>query len=235
MMSFRESLINKKKEGVTPVITDFKCISPGEGRLLTQEEAVSRAVEFEAAGAAAISVVTEPKDFGGSLEFLGNITKSVSIPVLRKDFIKTIEEIDISIEYGASAVLLMCSVMTREEMKRCYSYALEKGVEPLVETHTPEEMSFALELDALLMGINNRDIPRLEKDGGTVSTTKNMMKDGGFDKDPDRVLISESGILTPEDVRVAVDSGADAVLIGTAIWKAADPVGYYRELSSVSI
>ena len=235
MMSFRESLINKKKEGVTPVITDFKCISPGEGRLLTQEEAVRRAVEFEAAGAAAISVVTEPKNFGGSLEILRNITKSVSIPVLRKDFIKTTDEIDISIEYGASAVLLMCSVMTREEMKRCYSYALEKGIEPLVETHTPEEMDFALELGALLMGINNRDILRLEKDGGTVSTTRNIMKDEVVHKNPDRVLISESGILTPEDVRTALESGADAVLIGTAIWKAEDPIDYFRELTSVTI
>ena len=233
MMSFRESLINKKKEGVTPVITDFKCISPGEGRLLTQEEAVKRAVEFEAVGAAAISVVTEPDDFGGSLELLRNITKSVSIPVLRKDFIKTTEEIDISIDCGASAVLLMCSVMSKEEMQRCYSYAVEKGIEPLVETHTPEEMSFALELGALLMGINNRDILKLEKDGGTVSTTKNMMKDAVIDKNPDRVLISESGILTPEDVSVAVESGADAVLIGTAIWKAEDPVEYFRQLSQV--
>ena len=233
MMSFRESLINKKKEGVTPVITDFKCISPGEGRLLTQEEAVKRAVEFEAVGAAAISVVTEPDDFGGSLELLRNITKSVSIPVLRKDFIKTTEEIDISIDCGASAVLLMCSVMSKEEMQRCYSYAVEKGIEPLVETHTPEEMSFALELGALLMGINNRDILKLEKDGGTVSTTKNMMKDAVIDKNLDRVLISESGILTPEDVRVAVESGADAVLIGTAIWKAEDPVEYFRQLSQV--
>jgi Indole-3-glycerol phosphate synthase len=233
MMSFRESLINKKKEGVTPVITDFKCISPGEGRLLTQEEAVKRAVEFETVGAAAISVVTEPDDFGGSLELLRNITKSVSIPVLRKDFIKTTEEIDISIDCGASAVLLMCSVMSKEEMQRCYSYAVEKGIEPLVETHTPEEMSFALELGALLMGINNRDILKLEKDGGTVSTTKNMMKDAVIYKDPDRVLISESGILTPEDVRVAVESGADAVLIGTAIWKAEDPLEYFRQLSQV--
>lgn len=234
MKSFRESIIRKKMEPGTPVITDFKCISPGEGRLLTQEEAVRRAAEIEAAGAAAISVVTEPVDFGGSLKLLSDIVERVSIPVLRKDFIRTSEEIDISIEHGASAVLLMCSVMSRDEMKDCYSYALERGIEPLVETHTAEEMLFAEELGATLIGINNRDILKLEKDGGTVSTTLNMMSTGQL-KNPDRVLISESGIMTADDVRAAIGAGADAVLIGTAIWKAEDPIEYYKKLASVSL
>ena len=279
MEGFRQSILNKKKEGVVPVIVDFKCISPGEGHLIDEEDAVHLARMIQEAGAPAISVVTEPENFGGSLNMLEKITGTVDIPVLRKDFIRTKEEIEISIGCGASAVLLMCSVMDEETMRMCYSYALECGIEPLVETHNMEEMSLALELGAKLMGINNRNILELEKDGGTIDTTEAVMrqlsdagmtgeadeKTDGADKaseddqaaltgisedgsaalngasennsaaadnsEPDnRVLISESGILTPDDVRRAVSSGADAVLVGTAIWKAENPVSFLKQM-----
>ena len=226
MLGFRESLIKKEESGKIPVIVDFKCISPGEGRLIEEKDAVRLAREIEKAGAPAISVVTEPKDFGGSLEMLEAVVGSVGIPVLRKDFIKTKDAIDESIRCGAMSVLLMCSVMSAEEMKICYDYALERGIEPLVETHTDAEVEFAASLGAKLMGINNRDILQLEKDGGTVSTTMGLA-----DKKPaGAFLISESGILTPNDVRRAIDSGADAALVGTAIWKAEDPVSYYKSM-----
>ena len=133
-----------------------------------------------------------------------------------------------SIKCGASAVLLMCSVMSEDDMRMCYDYALEKGIEPFVETHSIKEMELANELGAKFMGINNRNILELEKDGGTVSTTMNLMKQ--VQKDESKVLVSESGILTPEDARNAIDSGADAVLIGTAIWKAQKPVEYLKKL-----
>lgn len=226
MLGFRDSLIKKKESGSVPVIVDFKCISPGEGRLFEEKDAVRLAREIEAAGAPAISVVTEPKDFGGSLEMLQNIVNAVSIPVLRKDFIRTKEAIDESVRYGASAVLLMCSVMSADDMKMCYEHALEAGIEPLVEAHTEAELEFAASLGAKLVGINNRDILQLEKDGGTVSTTMGLAEL----KPKDAFLISESGILTPKDVRRAIDSGADAALVGTAIWKAEDPVAYYKAM-----
>lgn len=226
MHKFSSSLKEKKKDGLVPVIVDFKCISPGEGRLFDEKDAVRNALKMIEAGAPAISVVTEPTDFGGSLDMLRAIVDAVDVPVLRKDFIRTKEAIDETIECGASAVLLMCSVMSAEQMVICYNYALERGIEPLVETHTEAEIEFAASLGAKLMGINNRDILRLEKDGGTVSTTQGLAgskPEGAF-------LISESGILTPEDVRRAIDSGADAALVGTAIWKAEDPFAYYKEM-----
>lgn len=231
---FSESLINKKMSGkAIPVIADIKCISPGEGRLIDIADAPSSAKMMEEAGAPAISVVTEPGDFGGSIDLLERITAEVSIPVLRKDFIRSKDEIDISIRCGASAVLLMCAVMNEKTMRMCYSYCLERGIEPLVETHTPEELAFAKELGAKLIGINNRNILQLEKDGGTVETISNMLEEVRKLKEekPDVVLVSESGILTPEDVRTAVSCGADAALVGTAIWKAEDPAGYYKKLS----
>ena len=228
MYRFRQSIIDKKTENVIPVVVDFKCISPGEGRLIMPEDAPSLARKIQEAGVPAISVVTEPNDFGGSLEMLERIVQAIEVPVLRKDFIRTKEEIDVSIKCGANAVLLMCSVMSEDDMRMCYDYALEKGIEPFVETHSIKEMELANELGAKLMGINNRNILELEKDGGTVSTTMNLMRQ--VQKDESKVLVSESGILTPEDARNAIDSGADAVLIGTAIWKAQKPVEYLKKL-----
>lgn len=225
-ISFLHSLIKKKESGAVPVIVDFKCISPGEGRLFDEKDAVANALKMIGAGAPAISVVTEPTDFGGSLDMLRAVVEAVDVPVLRKDFIRTREAIDETIDCGASAVLLMCSVMSAEQMVDCYNYAVERGIEPLVETHTEAEIEFAASLGAKLMGINNRDILQLEKDGGTVSTTQGLA--GG--KPEGAFLISESGILTPGDVRRAIDSGADAALVGTAIWKAEDPFAYYKEM-----
>jgi indole-3-glycerol phosphate synthase len=100
-----------------------------------------------------------------------------------------------------------------------------------VETHNPEEMKFALELGAKLMGINNRNILELEKDGGTVDTTVEVMKQlRGDIEQSGRILVSESGILTPEDAVSAIESGADAVLIGTAIWKSENPFEFVKRL-----
>ena len=231
MDRFRQSIIDKKQGNGIPVIVDFKCISPGEGRLIESKDAPELAKKMQEAGVPAISVVTEPNDFGGSLEMLEKVVDAVDIPVLRKDFIRTKEEIDVSISCGASAVLLMCSVMSRDAMRMCYSYALEKGIEPFVETHNPEEMKFALELGAKLMGINNRNILELEKDGGTVDTTVEVMKQlRGDIEQSGRILVSESGILTPEDAVSAIESGADAVLIGTAIWKSENPFEFVKRL-----
>lgn len=227
---FSESLRKKKQNGFIPVVVDFKCISPSDGRLINPEDAPILAKKFEAAGAAAISVVTEQKDFGGSLEMLKQIVEAVSIPVLRKDFIRTKEEIDISVECGAKAVLLMCSVMSKEAMRMCYEYALKKGIEPLVETHNEEEMQLAKELGAEFIGINNRNILNLEKDGGTVSRTVGILKKQEHDK---AFYISESGLVTKEDVLSAINAGADGVLIGTGIWKAADPVEQFRIFESL--
>ena len=225
-ISFSESLIKRKEKGFIPVITDFKCISPKDGELFKKEQAAEFAKKMVGAGAPAISVVTEQKNFGGSLQMLEEICSSVNVPVLRKDFIKTKNDIDETVKCGASAILLMISCMTNVELEFCYKYSLECGIEPLVETHNLEEMNIAKSLGCRLIGINNKNIHELEKDNGTVSTTKSFAK---F-KPKDSFLISESGILTHEDVKLAINSGADGVLIGTAIWKAENPFEFYKKL-----
>ncbi|WP_173472620.1 indole-3-glycerol-phosphate synthase [Eubacterium ruminantium] len=239
MNKFSESLKNRKNEGRLPVIVDFKCVSPGVGRLIDEHDAHYLAQMIEDAGAPAISVVTEPNDFGGSIRLLKDIRRLVDIPILRKDFIRDTKEIDRSIDAGADSVLLMCSVMSEEEMKICYEYAVEKGIEPFVETHNLEEIALAKNLGAKLVGINNRNILKLEKDGGTVDTTASLLGSGNGDNrkedlfGKDVFLVSESGILSADDAKKAVSSGADAVLIGTAIWKASYPIEFYRELTNI--
>ena len=124
-------------------------------------------------------------------------------------------------------MLLICACLGPGELERLYRAALSCGLEPLVETHTQEEMRRAAALGAQLVGVNNRDILALEKDGGTVATTARL----AAGRPAGALLISESGIETPADVRAACRAGAQAVLVGTAIWRAGDPVAAYHALA----
>ena len=177
-----------------------------------------------------MSVVTESKDFGGSLTLLQNIVEVTGLPILRKDFVTNTDDLKISLDHGAAAILLMCATQTEKSLFTLYEAGLGLGLEVLVETHTLDEMQLAKKLGATLVGINNRDISRLERDDGTVTNTLTLAK---FAPE-NAVLISESGITTPEEVRQAIDSGADAVLIGTALWQAADMVAFYKKLGARS-
>lgn len=214
-----------------PIIPDFKMLSPSDGALFAGRDPVKAAIAMEYAGAPALSVVTKEKDFGGSADLLTQIAATVNIPILRKDFIKTRADIEDSVRMGADAVLLICSTMTEETLRELYHISLEHGIEPLVETHSEAELRLAASLGAELVGINNRDILALEKDGGTVSTTAKL----SAAKPKGAFLVSESGIQNPDDIRAAMHSGADAVLIGTAIWKAANPIEYYLKLAETKV
>ena len=226
MNGFCKGLREAKNRGVIPVIPDFKMISPRDGALFEDRDPILWARRMEAIGAPALSVVTEPKEFGGSLSLLREIVKAVNIPVLRKDFITREADLELTAEAGACAVLLICACITEARLTSLYRTALSLGLEPLVEAHTARELKLAGRLGAGLVGINNRDILALERDGGTVSTTSELaawVPKGAL-------LISESGISTPEEARAATEAGAGAVLVGTAIWRAADPAACFRAL-----
>lgn len=214
--------------GKFPVIPDLKPVSPAEGPLFSARDIGLHASKLVQAGAGVLSVVTEPVRFGGSLKQLAHVVASARVPVLRKDFIKTRQDVDETARAGAAAVLLICACLNRNTLGELYLYALEKGIEPLVEAHTEDELLFASSLGAELIGINNKDILQLEKDGGTVAATAALARN----KPEGALLISESGIMNAADVRTAAASGADAVLVGTSIWKAGDPFAFYRELCS---
>ena len=235
-MKFSTALLNQKATGTIPVIPDIKCVSPKHGDLLRGRCPVETAKRLKNAGAAVLSVVTEPKDFGGSLELLHNIVDTTGLPILRKDFITSTDDLKISLDNGAAAILLMCATQTEKSLFELYEAALQLGLEPLVETHTLAEMQLARKLGAtvagrsnaapFLVGINNRDITQLERDDGTVTNTRNLAEFA-----PENVvLISESGIHTPQEARQAIDAGADAVLVGTALWQAADMAAFYQQL-----
>lgn len=225
---FLEGLRARREEGFLPVIPDIKVISPKEGPLLPGISPADAARRMEALGAPAISVVTEPKDFGGSLSLLEQVAAAVRIPVLRKDFLTGPQDLRLTLEAGATAVLLICACLSRDVLESLYRESLRLGLEPLVEAHTPEELAFAGSLGAKLVGVNNRDIRRLERDGGTVSTTRAL----AAGKPKGAFLVSESGISGPADARAAREAGADAILVGTAIWKAASPEGLYQDLQT---
>ena len=228
MKRFTDALLRCSESGKVPVIPDFKVFSPRDGPLFQGRNILDAARHMERAGAPVLSVVTESKEFHGSLELLCQIAATVCIPLLRKDFIRTPEDIAQTARCGAAAILLICSCMDETQLRTLYHTALDYGLEPLIETHSVQELELAASLGAQLVGINNRDILKLERDGGTVETTAQL----GLHKPDGAFLISESGIQTPMDIQSALKSGADAVLVGTAIWKAPDPFAFYRRLST---
>lgn len=224
---FSEALLGQQAAGFFPVIPDMKVRSPGEGALLGDRRVEDYAAGLQAAGACVFSVVTERSRYGGSPDLLSKVA-ALGLPVLRKDFLTTREELRESLAMGASAVLLIASFYENEtELAALYEHALELGLEPLLETHTEQELNLAHRLHARLVGINNRDIRVFEQDDGTVTTTESLCRLAPAQA----FLISESGILTAQDARRAKKAGADAVLVGTALLRAHDPAACYRALS----
>lgn len=217
-MRFSQALLVKKQSGCIPVIPDIKCISPKEGDLLCGRDPLTVAKLLEEAGAPVMSVVTEQKYFGGSLELLQNIAANTNLPLLRKDFIGSTDDLKITKDCGASAILLICAKLSPSKLAELYEQSLQIDLEPLVETHTKDEMIFANDIGAKLIGINNRDITSLEKDHGTVNNTRQL----AASKPANALLISESAMKTPADAKAAINAGADAVLVGTAIWRSED-------------
>lgn len=224
---FSNSLIARKRAGFIPVIPDIKCTSPKEGDLLRGRDPVEAAKLLADAGAPALSVVTEQENFGGSLELLERIAAETKLPLLRKDFITCVDDLKITKDRGAEAVLLICATQPFPLLIKLYEEALIHGLEPLVEAHTKEELILAGKIGAKLVGINNRNILELEKDDGTVSATELL----AMYKPKDSILISESSIKIPAEAEAAVRAGADAVLIGTAIWQAENMRKCYLALS----
>lgn len=211
------------------VVADIKPRSPEHGDLLRGRNPVDIALKLEALGCPCLTNVTESVHFGGSLAILREICRAVKIPVLRKDFIKTTDDLKATREAGAAGVLIGCSSLPPEENEILYHQAIELGLEPLVETHTAKEMAFAVSLGAKLIGINNRDIGKLELDSGTVDKTAELIAL----TPKGSVIISESGILTPEDVKRAKNLGVNAVLVGSALLLANDLERMFRKMSAV--
>lgn len=220
--SFTGALREARARGQVAVIPDLKVRSPKEGELIRDRDPVELARAFEAAGAPVLSVVTEEKTFGGSLTMLAQVAESVRVPVLRKDFIRDRNDLEETAQAGASAVLLIVAHLRRDQLASLHAAAHDLGLETLIEVHTEAELEMVLDLNLELdaLGVNNRDIVQFETDAGTVATTERL----AAMVPKTTLLISESGIMSVDDVRRAVEAGATAVLVGTALLQAEDPV-----------
>jgi len=198
------------------LIAEVKRASPSAGVIAADIDPVGQAVRYAAAGASAISVLTDERFFHGSLDFLPCIRGVVAVPVLRKDFIVHEAQIHESVVAGADAILLIVAALGRDDYRRLLDTAHACRLEVLVEVHDEAEMEIVLDSPARILGVNNRSLRTFEVDLQTTCRLAKRVGDG-------RLLVSESGIKSPADARTVMDAGAHAVLVGEALMRA-DPV-----------
>jgi indole-3-glycerol phosphate synthase len=211
--------------GSTPpaLIAEVKRASPSAGAIAKDANASVLARGYEAGGAAAVSVLTEPRHFQGSLADLQAVRSSVSIPVLRKDFVVHPAQVIESRASGADAVLLIVAVLTDAELHALLEAAADLGLGTLVETHSDEELRRALETDASVIGVNARDLETLDVDvEGALARLEGLPAD--------RLGVLESGVSTRGHVDAALAAGASAILVGETLMRAEDPARAVRKL-----
>jgi indole-3-glycerol phosphate synthase len=211
--------------GASPpaLIAEVKRASPSAGVIVEGASASALARAYEAGGAAAVSVLTEPHHFHGSIADLRAARSSVSIPVLRKDFVVHPAQVIEARASGADAVLLIVAVLTDEELRALLETAGDLGLAALVETHSEEDLRRAVETDAKVIGVNARDLESLEVDiEGALARVGRVPED--------RIAVLESGVSTRADVDAALAAGASAILVGEALMRADDPARAVRKL-----
>jgi indole-3-glycerol phosphate synthase len=205
------------------LIAEVKRASPSAGTIAADADPLAQALAYDGAGAAAISVLTEPRHFGGSLEDLAAVGAVVARPVLRKDFLVHPDQLLQARAAGADSALLIVSCLSDEELGVMLAGSRAVGMEPLVETHSDEDLERALATDARVVGVNARDLESLEVD---VSSALERLERIG----EDRIAVLESGIRGRADVTAAVSAGASAILVGESLMRADDPARAVRRL-----
>lgn len=216
---FRDALVRAEPPAV---IAELKRSSPSAGRI-AQADAAERARAYEAAGAVAVSVLTEPVHFDGALADLRAAHLAVGIPVLRKDFLVHPSQVIESRVEGADAVLLIAAALSDAELIAMLGTAADLGLGTLVESHGEEDLDRAVASEAPVIGVNARDLESLDVDLERAFALLERVP-------ADRVAVLESGISEPEHARRAVEAGARAILVGEALMRAGDPAGRIREL-----
>jgi indole-3-glycerol phosphate synthase len=212
-----------------PLVTEVKFSSPSQGKIRSKTEPAEIAKTMVDSGAIGISVLTEPSFFDGSIEYLATIRKVLPrIPVLMKDIIVSRVQIDAGKKVGADCVLLIKSIfdhdLAEEGMEKLLEYAKNRGLDVLVEVHTEQEFGEVLKARHNLVGINNRNLDNLQVD---ITITEKLLK--RYDKGKS-LIISESGIMGPEDIQYLKSTGADAFLVGTSIMQTPDIAAKISEL-----
>lgn len=214
--SFRKAVARRPDEGMK-VIAEVKRSSPSRGSIDPDLKVADLVASYLKGGACAVSVLTEPVFFGGSLEDLAAVRSACPLPVLRKDFILDPYQILESRAAGASAVLLIAAVLSQAELRTLLEETRRRGMYALVEVHDEEELAAALEAGAEIIGINNRDLRTLKVDLETTRSLAPLVP-------RDRILVSESGYVHRGQVEWALSLGVHAILVGEALVRDENPL-----------
>ena len=217
---FRRALLGDR----VALIAECKQRSPSGGLLQPHYDPVALARRYVANGASALSVLTEPEFFGGSLEHLRAVRSAVDIPILCKDFVIDPVQLSAARMAGADAVLLIAAILGDGELRSLYEDAIGLGMSAVVEVHDGAELDRALAIEPAIIGINNRDLTKMQTDKSTTARLRAKIP-------PTCVVISESGIDSHKDIDELARLGVDAALVGEALLRAADLDAKVRELS----
>jgi indole-3-glycerol phosphate synthase len=220
---FRGFRSNLFQPGIVTVIAECKAASPSAGAIVGKYDPVAQARLYEKGGAGAVSVLTDQEFFKGCLADMKKVREEISLPVLRKDFILTEAQVYESVAAGADAFLLIVAALTDDELKRLYDLGRTLQSDVLVEVHDLAEMDRALEIDADIIGINNRNLHTFVVD---LKTTEELASE----IPSDCLGISESGIRTKEDVKIVTLQGIHCLLVGETLKKDGDPANALRQL-----
>jgi indole-3-glycerol phosphate synthase len=206
-----------------PLVCEVKQASPSAG-LIRSTDPAARARAYVDGGARCVSVLTEHRRFGGSLDHLRAVREQVDVPLLRKDFIVDPHMIAEAVEAGADAVLLIAGAVEPARLAELWATARDLGLDVLLEVVQPFELHAPDALGASLVGVNARDLETLEVDESRFERLSPSLRR------PGRLLVAESGIRRPEDIRRLAAAGAGAALVGESLMRAADPVAAVRAL-----
>ncbi|MGO8946669.1 MAG: indole-3-glycerol phosphate synthase TrpC [Ktedonobacterales bacterium] len=223
---FAEAL-RPRRLGAGRLIGEVKRASPSKGLLAKSLDPVAQALAYQAGRAAAISVLTEPNFFLGSLEDLEAVRAAVGIPVLCKDFIIDDYQVYEARAAGADAILLISGLLDPDQLEKLFQLAHRLGMESLIETHSAEELASALRLKAPVIGINSRDLK-------TFAVDNELLRRLGHRVPSSRILVAESGITNRMQATQARAWGADAILVGEALMRAPDATGMARTLATAA-
>jgi indole-3-glycerol phosphate synthase len=205
------------------VIAEVKRSSPSKGTLAAIADPRALAAQYQAAGAAVVSVLTERRRFGGSLEDLKAVRSEIDIPILRKDFMVDEYQFLEARAAGADVVLLIVAALSKNQLKDYYDLATELGMAVLVETHTRQEIEDALEIEPRIIGVNARNLKTLEIDLAAFTDL--------IPEIPSSIIrVAESGISERAEVVMAQEAGAQAILVGETLVKAGDPQSAMAQL-----
>ncbi len=205
------------------VIAEVKRSSPSKGNLAPITDPAALAEKYQEAGAAAVSVLTEQRRFGGSLADLDAVRSRIEIPVLRKDFMVDEYQFLEARAHGADIVLLIVAALSKSQLKDFYDLATELGMASLIEVHTQSELESAMDISPRIVGVNSRNLKTLEVSASIFEELIPTI--------PSSVIrVAESGISTRADVGQAQKAGATAILVGESLVKSGDPISAMREL-----